>query len=88
MIDRIATWYHSLAGRLIVGLGLLIVGSVSTSLVAVGAFRSARRESASSLQGQALWSDAVARFESIYSPELVGGDVIFTDYEFVAANRD
>jgi quinol monooxygenase YgiN len=29
-------------------------------------------------------SDAVKRFESIYSPELVGGDVVFTDYEMVA----
>ena len=26
-------------------------------------------------------SDAVRRFESIYSPELVGGNVVFTDYE-------
>jgi len=31
-------------------------------------------------------SAAVKRFESIYSPELVGGDVVFTDYELVAAN--
>jgi len=29
-------------------------------------------------------SDAVKRFESIYSPELVGGKVVFTDYEMVA----
>ena len=29
-------------------------------------------------------SDAVKRFESIYSPELVGGDVVFTDYETIA----
>ncbi len=29
-------------------------------------------------------SDAVKRFESIYSPELVGGDVVFTDYDMVA----
>lgn len=29
-------------------------------------------------------SEAVKRFESIYSPELVGGDVVFTDYEMVA----
>jgi quinol monooxygenase YgiN len=29
-------------------------------------------------------SDAVKRFESIYSPELVGGDVVFTDYEMIA----
>jgi quinol monooxygenase YgiN len=29
-------------------------------------------------------SEAVKRFESVYSPELVGGDVVFTDYEMVA----
>ena len=29
-------------------------------------------------------SDAVRQFESIYSPELVGGDVVFTNYEMVA----
>ena len=29
-------------------------------------------------------SEAVKRFESIYSPELVGGEVVFTDYELVA----
>ena len=33
-------------------------------------------------------SEAVNRFESIYSPELVGGDVEFTDYEMVAGKRD
>ena len=32
-------------------------------------------------------SEAVKRFESIYSPELVGGDVVFTDYELVAGRR-
>jgi hypothetical protein len=31
-------------------------------------------------------SDAVGRFESTYSPELVGGAVVFTDYDLVAAN--
>ena len=31
-------------------------------------------------------SDAVAHFESIYSPDLVGGDVVFTDYNLVARN--
>ncbi len=31
-------------------------------------------------------SDAVKRFESIYSPELVGGPVTFTDYVLVASN--
>jgi quinol monooxygenase YgiN len=29
-------------------------------------------------------SDAVKRFESVYSPELVGGDVVFTDYELIS----
>ena len=29
-------------------------------------------------------SEAVRRFESIYTPELVGGDVVFTDYDLVA----
>jgi quinol monooxygenase YgiN len=33
-------------------------------------------------------SAAVKRFESIYRPELVGGDVTFTDYELVAANQE
>ena len=28
-------------------------------------------------------SDAVRRFESAYSPELVGGEVVFTDYELI-----
>jgi len=32
-------------------------------------------------------SDAVKRFESIYSSELVGGEVVFTDYEMVAGKR-
>jgi quinol monooxygenase YgiN len=32
-------------------------------------------------------SDAVRRFETVYSPELVGGPVVFTDYTLVAANR-
>jgi len=32
-------------------------------------------------------SDAVKRFEAIYSPELVGGDVVFTDYELVSGKR-
>ena len=31
-------------------------------------------------------SAAVKLFESVYSPELVGGDVVFTDYEMVATN--
>jgi quinol monooxygenase YgiN len=29
-------------------------------------------------------SDAVKQFESIYSPELVGGEVVFTDYVLVS----
>jgi quinol monooxygenase YgiN len=28
-------------------------------------------------------SAAVRQFESVYSPELVGGDVVFTDYEMI-----
>jgi quinol monooxygenase YgiN len=31
-------------------------------------------------------SAAVSRFEEIYRPELVGGDVVFTDFDLVAAN--
>lgn len=30
-------------------------------------------------------SEAVKRFQSVYSPELVGGPVVFTNYEPVAA---
>ena len=33
-------------------------------------------------------SAAVERFEAVYTPELVGGEVIFTDYEMVAGKRD
>ena len=29
---------------------------------------------------------AVARFEAVYAPELVGGDVAFTDFDLVARN--
>ena len=32
-------------------------------------------------------SDAVRRFESAYSPDLVDGDVVFTDYELIAGKR-
>jgi quinol monooxygenase YgiN len=32
-------------------------------------------------------SEAVKRFESVYSPELVGGAVIFTDYQMVSGKR-
>jgi quinol monooxygenase YgiN len=32
-------------------------------------------------------SDAVKRFEATYGPELLGGDVVFTDFELVAANQ-
>ena len=32
-------------------------------------------------------SAAVKKFESIYSPELVGGDVVFTDFSQVASNQ-
>jgi quinol monooxygenase YgiN len=41
-------------------------------------------EAAQARHGQ---SEAVKRFESIYSPKLVGGDVIFTDYEMIAGKR-
>ncbi len=33
-------------------------------------------------------SEAVARFESIYSPELVDGEMVFTDYGLVASNDE
>jgi quinol monooxygenase YgiN len=33
-------------------------------------------------------SDAVRRFESVYTPELVGGPVVFTDYTQIASNRE
>ena len=32
-------------------------------------------------------SEAVKRFEAAYRPELAGGDVVFTDYNLVAANQ-
>ncbi len=32
-------------------------------------------------------SKAVNLFESVYSPELVGGPVVFTDYDLVATNQ-
>jgi quinol monooxygenase YgiN len=31
-------------------------------------------------------SEAVKRFEAVYQPELVGGPVLFTDYQLVATN--
>jgi quinol monooxygenase YgiN len=31
-------------------------------------------------------SEAVNQFESVYQPELVGGQVVFTDYQLVATN--
>jgi quinol monooxygenase YgiN len=31
-------------------------------------------------------SEAVKKFESVYRPELVGGPVVFTDYQLVATN--
>src|SRR5215468_9278651 len=40
---------------------------------------------AQALHGQ---SAAVHRFESVYSPELAGGEVVFTDYEMIAGKRD
>jgi quinol monooxygenase YgiN len=41
-------------------------------------------EAAQARHGQ---SEAVKRFESAYSPELVGGDVVFTDFEMIAGKR-
>ena len=32
-------------------------------------------------------SEAVKHFESVYSPELVGGKVVFTNYEMIAGKR-
>ena len=32
-------------------------------------------------------SGAVRQFEAVYVPELVGGPVVFTDYEQIATNR-
>ena len=32
-------------------------------------------------------SGAVRQFEAVYGPELVGGPVVFTDYEQIATNR-
>ncbi|WP_125610122.1 putative quinol monooxygenase [Specibacter cremeus] len=40
-------------------------------------------EAAHAAHGQ---SEAVRRFEAVYSPELVGGPVVFTDYDHVATN--
>jgi len=34
-------------------------------------------------QARHAQSEAVKRFESVYSPELVGGEVVFTDYELI-----
>ena len=33
-------------------------------------------------------SDAVKRFEAVYSPELVDGDVVFTDYDMIAGKGE
>lgn len=41
-------------------------------------------ESAQKRHGE---SEAVKRFESIYSPELVGEEVVFTNYEMIAGKR-
>jgi quinol monooxygenase YgiN len=32
-------------------------------------------------------SEAVKRFEAVYKPDLVGGNVVFTDYTMVASNQ-
>jgi quinol monooxygenase YgiN len=42
-------------------------------------------EASQKLHGQ---SEAVRKFESVYSPELVGGSVVFTDYEMPAGKRE
>jgi quinol monooxygenase YgiN len=42
-------------------------------------------EAAQSAHGR---SDAVAAFEAVYTPELVAGPVVFTDYDLVAVNTD
>jgi quinol monooxygenase YgiN len=42
-------------------------------------------EAAQKRHGQ---SEAVKRFESVYSPELVGGEVVFTDYVMIAGKRE
>jgi quinol monooxygenase YgiN len=41
-------------------------------------------EAAQQIHGE---SEAVRRFESTYTPELVGGPVVFTDHVQVASNR-
>ena len=41
-------------------------------------------EAAQTRHGQ---SEAVKRFESVYGPELSGGDVVFTDYDMIAGKR-
>ena len=42
-------------------------------------------EAAHSAHGR---SEAVKRFESVYRPELAGGDVVFTDYQRVAGKQE
>jgi len=44
----------------------------------------ARDAAAHARHGQ---SEGVKRFESVYSPESVGGDVVFTDHEMIAGKR-
>ena|SRR5262245_7756813 len=41
-------------------------------------------EAAQKRHGQ---SAAVKRFEAVYSPELVGGNVVFTNYDMIAGKR-
>jgi quinol monooxygenase YgiN len=41
-------------------------------------------EAAQERHGQ---SEAVRKFESVYTPELVDGSVVFTDYEMIAGKR-
>lgn len=35
-----------------------------------------------------IFADAVKRFEAVYSPELVDGDVVFTDYDMIAGKGE
>ena len=78
MIFRPMTLYHTLRGRLIVGLGLLVAGAVSGSAIAVAAFRAAGSEAAADLAGQGLWADATARFESSALEMVAAGQAYLT----------
>ncbi len=53
----------------------------STKFVHLFIFKDAASQE---LHGQ---SEAVKRFEAVYSPHLAAGDVVFTDYEMIAGKR-